>query len=1565
MSTSETGTRLKHFSPFNIEWKLQTCFQSNDTHFDNEPRATPITSLIRSGWHHIATSYNTTHIASYLDGQIYTKCRIRDGETPLGSVKLSSLIHIGINDNVDQGNAQAFSGQMDEVRFYSRSLSQEEIIEVSTNQFSEVASSDLYLYLDFNDFDGVRDKSGFNHVVSVGGGLEAHSPKIVPSTAPLIGDHLVIWAKERPAVPLSSGGTLNISITLQVKERETVFGVENIENFHLRLHNITSQVDSIPILVDANGTEVSLQSLSPEPLVLSSNNFTLVPQVEHSGDNVFTCNATLFNGTFETEPLFVSVSLTRNHAPVSGSGGYAISCDGVNDFLYSSDFEWPIRNFSTDDGYKTGGDPITVEFWGWIDESSELDSAVFSIGNKETASGWVNDFNPHAKLGRLYASVPFSSGEGTLHVGTYDYESYPVRHLYKQWNHFAMVHDQVSGTTTQVYVNGHLVVNSTHDHVGVGKNMNEDQPYPTENRVRSLMVCSWSFWSEVYHKGFIDELRIWNTSRTQEEVQENMYSSLTGNEEGLYGYWNFDDISPIAPPRGGGDEFIAKDLSSNGNDLVFGGCAPCEDYFKSWMPFDETVGIGPPTNPEEAHDPNTGYLVCLPSAKTSESPYYIRGRTYGGAHCYGDNIDLDTRPKRLVSSAPIGGHVYPQVLEKAETTAILLNGTDPDGDPYHFVIETLPDRGVLAYKSVSTLKTPDIVISSVRFTLPNEHSMVYFQPSASMGGAPLTFFSYFITDGLVRSQLSTVEIHLKCPKGQHIDSTNRTCVYCGPGSFSNKNSLDTSCELCAQNMYQNSEGATKCKACKAGTTFADVGAKECSPCSSIRQPATIINVDKYMCESVLRSKPGKDQVIQFTNDTSMRVQLGSFARFGELFQAVENEDGSLSRGPALVDAFSTAASPIVQYASRLISYSSEMNNHNASEILGEPDVEEYGDRTKAWAPNGLSETEDYEYVEVGFDVAIHVESVTVFESFNSGNVVKLEAFDAASQSWSRLWRTKQTKTLSHLNSFSPSICPTFFVTRRIRISVKTSGLSGMVQLDAVQVSGFSSMSEFDEVYVTDPQNRLIYQPAPYSGHISAYVDSFTYTIRDCKKGIDVDRSVMTMDIQLDPTTAYLSPQLSIIFTATAVIGIILSLVTSMFIIVNRKETILKATSINFSLMTTVACLASFITAIVFSQLNTKSSTPLCVPLTYLIGFSIIMLFAPFLLKLHRINWIFHKRDLAAKVTSNEKLILYVALIYATDLIINTVWAIIDPLERTLIPSENEQVYECQSRHIGVFVTIHYCTKIPIILATVVYCYKTRNVPSMFNETKSIGFVAYNAAFFGLLTMILVPLTQGNIDATVTVINIGLQMVGFVSLIVLFYPRFFVMWFDPEYHREKMSPKRARRYLDGMALQQLTITRNGSSYSVRSSASERSESSELPLLHPRHSVQSNSRVTPSPSPPSPLKPRNRSMKISRHRKLTPRSSRSLREDLTRSTLESHRNNRESLRGRLVTHGSGRERSTSMRRSRGRSRSHIDLNTSRSSTSLSPSDDNLHETDVDNPCASPTENPRVILNPTTTL
>lgn len=54
-------------------------------------------------------------------------------------------------------------------------------------------------------------------------------------------------------------------------------------------------------------------------------------------------------------------------------------------------------------------------------------------------------------------------------------------------------------------------------------------------------ILGWTRDSKTSFDGQIDEFRVWKTARTEEQIRENMFKELTGQESTLVGLWNFND----------------------------------------------------------------------------------------------------------------------------------------------------------------------------------------------------------------------------------------------------------------------------------------------------------------------------------------------------------------------------------------------------------------------------------------------------------------------------------------------------------------------------------------------------------------------------------------------------------------------------------------------------------------------------------------------------------------------------------------------------------------------------------------------------------------------------------------------------------------------------------------------------------------------------------------------------------------------------------------------------------------------------------------------------------------
>lgn len=109
----------------------------------------------------------------------------------------------------------------------------------------------------------------------------------------------------------------------------------------------------------------------------------------------------------------------------------------------------------------------------------------------------------------------------------------------------AYTRDQsASGSLTQkVYVDGQTVRLATDNAIAFVDN--------TLPKYIGISSCCGTY------NGLIDEVRLWNYPRTQDEIQRDMRRELSGTESGLVGYWKFDE-------NDGG--CWTRDSTANGND---------------------------------------------------------------------------------------------------------------------------------------------------------------------------------------------------------------------------------------------------------------------------------------------------------------------------------------------------------------------------------------------------------------------------------------------------------------------------------------------------------------------------------------------------------------------------------------------------------------------------------------------------------------------------------------------------------------------------------------------------------------------------------------------------------------------------------------------------------------------------------------------------------------------------------------------------------------------------------------------------------------------------------------
>ena len=240
-------------------------------------------------------------------------------------------------------------------------------------------------------------------------------------------------------------------------------------------------------------------------------------------------------GTYD---VFLTITIPEGNRTLTRSGyiqagpNQVLSLDGSGDHINLSNSKVNVSGL----GLPTR--EITVEAWAKPNSYGAWEGIIGFIQNN-------GSFEKGFFLG-LHSENQFQFGLATTggggvtfltaaNTGQYGDDSYLSTGV---WYHVAASYD---GSMIRLYVNGQEIVYSASQSGDIvyADSWYELGEYKDDNE-------------DYFFDGLLDEIRIWNISRTQADIQSAMGTTLTGNEQGLVGYWNFDDGT-------------ANDLSSNGN----------------------------------------------------------------------------------------------------------------------------------------------------------------------------------------------------------------------------------------------------------------------------------------------------------------------------------------------------------------------------------------------------------------------------------------------------------------------------------------------------------------------------------------------------------------------------------------------------------------------------------------------------------------------------------------------------------------------------------------------------------------------------------------------------------------------------------------------------------------------------------------------------------------------------------------------------------------------------------------------------------------------------------------
>jgi hypothetical protein len=247
---------------------------------------------------------------------------------------------------------------------------------------------------------------------------------------------------------------------------------------------------------------------------------------------------------------------TINGASWTASGaftgsGKALQFDGVDDYVDCAANDASLENFNN----------LTMEAWVKI---TAINTDLKIVGKSYTISDAFYILGIYN--GKIYPEIRINSSTYiSFTAGTISSD---------KWTHLAVTFSKGNGGnngTFRGYINGVLVYEKT-DVPDAGISITGGNPL-------RIGAAPWDATSNKA-TGQIDEVRIWNTARTQEEIRENMMTTLSGNETGLVAYYRFDQA----------DGSTLYDMSSYGHNGTLHGLPSwvTSSAFNTWIGSEST-----------------------------------------------------------------------------------------------------------------------------------------------------------------------------------------------------------------------------------------------------------------------------------------------------------------------------------------------------------------------------------------------------------------------------------------------------------------------------------------------------------------------------------------------------------------------------------------------------------------------------------------------------------------------------------------------------------------------------------------------------------------------------------------------------------------------------------------------------------------------------------------------------------------------------------------------------------------------------------------------------------------
>ena len=276
---------------------------------------------------------------------------------------------------------------------------------------------------------------------------------------------------------------------------------------------------------------------------LDSDYYNYNPQANTSDNSCLSYEEFLIDSLQQALSVFETVEEVQD---------YSMSFDGVDDYINCG------SNINISNSF-------SISSWVYVlpngaNYTIASKREMHQVGNSDYYNGFhftlENDESGNGDDGLRFVIANNSQGDALKVIS-------PIP--YNQWNYVVGVFDAQS--SIKLYINGSLADSINTNLTSIGSLANS----------QDLLIGAVGYSPGIlslnnYMDGHLNEATLWSFPLTQQQIQSYMTCPPTGQEEGLVGYWNFNE--------GSGD--TVYDISGNGNHGIINGAEFSEDVPESY-----------------------------------------------------------------------------------------------------------------------------------------------------------------------------------------------------------------------------------------------------------------------------------------------------------------------------------------------------------------------------------------------------------------------------------------------------------------------------------------------------------------------------------------------------------------------------------------------------------------------------------------------------------------------------------------------------------------------------------------------------------------------------------------------------------------------------------------------------------------------------------------------------------------------------------------------------------------------------------------------------------------------